>query len=111
MKFPLIKDDDIYEVDSETILRITTNGHDIEFETFDGIYRPLTVLRDYRQYLNPMCEQVDKSEIVQVSKITSYDPLRRMIHFEQDGRTISSYVSRRQSRKIESFLHLGKLIY
>lgn len=105
MRIPLISGETIHEIDVDDILFIESDRNKIVFETFDAVLRPLTSMRDYFAYLQPAFEQIDKSTLVQISKIAHYDSIKRIIQFEHDDIIKTRFVSRRNADKIESLLH------
>ena len=81
---------------------ITSERNKIEFETSQGVMRPLLYLKDYLRYLSPNFIQIDRSVIVRASKIVEFDRKNLFITLEGSDKKYS--ISRREATKLKNFL-------
>jgi DNA-binding LytR/AlgR family response regulator len=105
MKIPTIKlsTNRIELIDTSDVLYLTTHEHKITFHCFNGMYRPLDSLHDYARLLSREgFDQLDKSNLVQITKVTRFDKRSRVALFDLKGiETLSCYVSRRNVSKLK----------
>ncbi len=99
MEIPLMKNNIIHFVNSDDILYVRSDKHQITIRTYEGEYHPLRTLHDFQQLLH--FEQVDKSAIIQLKNVTEYDPFHRVVYFRQSSIELRCFVSRRNAQKIK----------
>jgi DNA-binding LytR/AlgR family response regulator len=76
----------VHLLDVKNIIYITSDRNKITIQTHSAQYRPLLSLKDFYKLLNDKgFEQTDKSTIVQLRKITRFDPVTKIAFFEEKG--------------------------
>ncbi len=77
----------------------------ISFYTSNGIYRPITTIRDFLPLLQPLgFEQLEKSNIVNLVKVIGYDDTSHTALFDKSIFSCRIKVSRRNRGKIRGLI-------
>ncbi|GAF63626.1 putative response regulator [Bacillus sp. TS-2] len=94
----------------EDILYFHREQDKVVIHTIDKVYTPLKSLNDYYQLLQAYgFDKLDKSNIVNLKQITTYDSNRRCAQFRK-GRSVKKVsVSRRNAFKIKRLKTVRKL--
>lgn len=73
----------------------------LHFYTMDDVYLPISTIRDFIPLLQPLgFEQLEKSNIVNISNVVSYDNTLNSIYFDKNKTKNGILVSRRNRGKI-----------
>lgn len=76
------------------------------FNTNKGVYQPITTIRDFLPLLEPLgFKQLEKSNVVNIRKITRYDKRLHSVFFEGINSNGGMLVSRRNRKKVKDFLN------
>jgi len=87
----------------DDVLFILVTGKDLTIHTHHGVYRPVQTLEDFTEHLKVRgFEQLDRSNLVNMARVTRFDPYSKIAFFEYDDLpTKACNVSRRNLSKIK----------
>lgn len=105
MKIPVVnsQNESIF-LELDEIIYFTTNERNIEIFNHNQVYHALSTLKEWENLLKPHgFEQLDQSNVVNMSKITRYDKNTNIVFFDSPNNPSKSvYVSKRNIHKIEN---------
>ncbi|WP_442951712.1 LytTR family transcriptional regulator DNA-binding domain-containing protein [Paenibacillus sp. GYB003] len=86
MKIPAKLDGKLEFVSLKDILCFTIFQKKIMFYTDDHVYHSISSINDYYELTREHgFEMLDRNNVVQVDKITSYDPYQKIVFFGENG--------------------------
>lgn len=89
-------------IDTNHILYIAVDHTTIVLHTYKSRYRPISTLKDFLKFLETDgFQQVDKSVVANMNKITYYDERKRLAYFTKGKITKSCKVSVRNAKRLQ----------
>lgn len=112
MKFFAVSksDDSIHILDINDVIALKKRGKTIEYHTQTGVYEHVTSLESLVPFLKQFgYERLDRDNIVNMNKISSFDPERNKVMFEGGADEEQSFtVSWTNVQKVKEFLSSKK---